>query len=365
MDWSMSASLLQRAKMNGNPVVDGNSATFVWRGERAPLLVADFSGWSPDQAIEMEPVEPNAWIYQVELPPDAYIEYAFISPEDPELRLPDPLNRRRTSTGMGKFNHYFYMPAGKATPWVKKQPEVSSGKITRHRLQTDGLVRGKLRNVYLYSPACCQGEAQTGGQPPVPLLVVFDGREYLKRARLPTIVDNLIAHRRIRPLALALVENGGSSRFMEYACAESTLIFLREMVLPMAREDLNLLDIDQQPGAFGVMGASMGGLMAVYSALRLPEIFGKVISQSGAFALGGRDTVVFDLVNSGDKPPIRFWLDAGNYDHPVLLTANRRFYPALVERGYRAVYREYPGGHNYPAWRDDLPAGLEFAFGVQ
>ncbi|MFN8374318.1 MAG: alpha/beta hydrolase-fold protein [Anaerolineae bacterium] len=39
------------------------------------------------------------------------------------------------------------------------------------------------------------------------------------------------------------------------------------------------MDIQQHPGAFGVLGASMGGLMALYAGLRMPALFGQVISQ--------------------------------------------------------------------------------------
>jgi enterochelin esterase family protein len=35
----------------------------------------------------------------------------------------------------------------------------------------------------------------------------------------------------------------------------------------------------------------------------------------------------------------------------------------LEEKGYHLTYREYPGGHNYTAWRDDLWLGLEALFG--
>jgi enterochelin esterase family protein len=35
----------------------------------------------------------------------------------------------------------------------------------------------------------------------------------------------------------------------------------------------------------------------------------------------------------------------------------------LIEHEYEVFYREFSAGHNYPAWRDDLPAGLEYLFG--
>jgi len=218
------------------------------------------------------------------------------------------------------------------------------------------MVGGK-RAVYLYRPPV---PVEFG---PYPLLVVLDGQDYLRRARLARMVDNLIAHGRMRPLALAMVANGGQARFVEYACNDSTVSFLLSSVVPLARTHLNLVDPDAQPGAYGVLGASMGGLCALYAALRAPAVFGHAISQSGAFGLSllGIDPVVFDLVRHLPPPPVKVWMDVGTYER--LLPANRRMQALLDARGYDVTYREYHGGHNYAVWRDEVWRGLEALYG--
>jgi enterochelin esterase family protein len=106
------------------------------------------------------------------------------------------------------------------------------------------------------------------------------------------------------------------------------------------------------------MGASAGGLMALFTALRAPHVFRRVLSQSGAFGWeGGHKPFVFDLAQYLPVRPLRIWLDCGLYEG--LLPGNRDMYDLLTRRGYDAQYREYPAGHNYPAWRDDLWRGLE------
>jgi enterochelin esterase family protein len=108
------------------------------------------------------------------------------------------------------------------------------------------------------------------------------------------------------------------------------------------------------------MGASMGGLMAVFTGLRLPHLFGRVLSQSGAFHLGSYPATALDLVEQGAARPVRMWLDVGRYEW--LLDSNRRTHALLQARGYDVTYREYSAGHNYTAWRDDLWRGLEALF---
>src|SRR5687767_5759015 len=130
------------------------------------------------------------------------------------------------------------------------------------------------RVIYLYDPPV---------DSPVPLLVVFDGSGYLRKAKLSTIVDNLIAAGRIRPIAMALVDPGLRGRTVEYACSDTTTAFIIKCVLPLAKKYLNLIDVAALPGSYGLMGASMGGLMSLYIALRAPELFGRVLCESGAF----------------------------------------------------------------------------------
>jgi enterochelin esterase-like enzyme len=195
---------------------------------------------------------------------------------------------------------------------------------------------------------------------PVPLLVVYDGQDYLQRGKLTTMVENLMADGRIQPVAMAFLPNGGRWRNVEYACSDATLLWLDQIILPLSNEKLNLIDIDTQPGAFGVLGASLGGTMSLYTGLRMPDVFGKVITQSGAFMIESRDFAVVDLIRHRLAHDINIWMDIGKLD--VLLKDNQNMHRLLQEKEYAVSYREFSGGHNYTAWRDDLWHGLEALF---
>ena len=92
------------------------------------------------------------------------------------------------------------------------------------------------------------------------------------------------------------------------------------------------------------------------------SLFGRVFSQAGAFAFGGHELGLAELVRSGPRKPIRVYLDVGKYD--FLYTGVRTMRDLLEARGYPLAYREFPAGHNYPAWREDLAAGLAWLFGA-
>lgn len=344
-------TFLQRAQREGTPLIDGETVTFVWEGDDPPQLIGDFTNWEwGDGPVTLTETESGVWTHSLSLPPDAYIEYIYVRGEE---RLPDPFNKRRITNGMGKMNAHFAMPNCKHTNLVKRMPGVQAGKVTQHRIRGTITIASAQRDVYLYQPPTDE---------PVPLLFVLDGKDYFERAKLPIIVDNLIAQGRIPPIALAGPQHGGRARFIEYLCSDATVAFLVREVLKVARENLNLIDIDQNRGSYGILGASMGGLMALYAGLRAPEVFGRVISQSGAFGfdLSGKDSVIYELIRNSAPPPLKLWMDVGAYEW--LITANRKMRDTLTQKGYTFTYREYNGGHNYTFWRDEVVHGLEMVF---
>ncbi len=340
--------LLERARSEGTPLFEGNTATFLWEGGGPVQVIADFNGWGQDSTSNLIKIAPQTWKLSVDLPPDSYIEYAILVDDK---RVMDPFNRRKTDNGFGKFNNYFYIPQAGPTPYFHRKKGILQGKITPLDIDGGWFMPGRVRRVTFYQPPVDE---------PCPLVVVWDGQDYLRRVRLPVIVDNLVGQNRIQPFALAMVDSNPSSRAAEYMCSDATIAFLLRYLLPAARKQLNLLNPQENPGAYGVLGASAGGLMAFFTGLRLPQIFGRVLAQSGSYSAFGADTVVWDLVGCREPQGQKIWLCSGSYD--FLLDCNRKMAALLQERGYDYRYDEYVAGHNYPAWRDHLAQGLEFIF---
>ena len=324
------------------PLLEGETATFIWYGPEPPGLVGDFNRWKADDSPYFQQTGPEQWTASLIVPEDAYFEYVF--QVDGENVL-DPLNSRRTSNGMRGFNSYFYTQPGRPFIPIDPQVESQSGSLERCILRHKHFLSGGKRVTYFYQPPVDE---------PCPLLVVFDGVDYLRRVRLNVLVEKLILAGRIQPVALALVAGAGQNRTLEYACNDATLGFLQEVLLPAAQERLNLISWEQSPGAYGVLGASMGGLISLYTGLRLPQIFGRVISQSGAFLPG---TVIEELIHSQEFKQLDIWMDVGRFEY--LLEDNLRMEALLRSRGYPVDLRVFNAGHNYTAWRNDVWRGLE------
>jgi enterochelin esterase family protein len=120
--------LLTRAINQGTPLIDGDKAVFLWKGRRPPKLIGDFTEWEDGTPAEMTRIAPGVWTYELLVPSDAYIEYAFM---DGIERFPDPFNIHKVLHGLGKANNFFYLPEGKPTPLAERKKGVSQGKLTR------------------------------------------------------------------------------------------------------------------------------------------------------------------------------------------------------------------------------------------
>jgi enterochelin esterase family protein len=344
---SSTATLRERAQAEKTPLISGDQATFVWTGEQAPVLAGDITGWRPWEATasgqKMEEVEPGVWTCTLTLPPDAYVEYAYFLDGQ---RKYDPFNSRLVPNGFGEKNNCFWMPQAPRSRLFRRQREVKSGTVSQQVFQSMRLAGGR-RTVRLYRPAV---------DGPYTLLLVLDGKDYFQRARLTTLADNLIRRGTVPPLAIAFLDNAQQSRFAEYGCSEALVGFVAQELVPWVASQVPVV---QQRGVHCVLGASLGGLAALWLGVRLPEIFGRVFSQAGGFALGfTKELGLTTLLRLSERLPLRIYMDCGRFD--PLLEANRMMQKLLEERGYEVTYREFNAGHNYPAWREDLAAGLEW-----
>jgi enterochelin esterase-like enzyme len=223
------------------------------------------------------------------------------------------------------------------------------------------------RDIWIYTPPGYDAKAAT----PYPLIVAFDGFEYRDTMPLPFILDTLLATKAAPAAVAVLIDNGESgTRIADLGNAHRMVDFLSRQLVPHVRAGWR---VTTDPHRVIITGSSAGGLAAAYVAFEKPEVFGNVLSQSGAFwrgAEGSNDAPYEWLTNQVAAKPrgdVRFYMDVGEYeDHatlggsgPNFLAANRRFRDALLAKGYRVTYAEIPQGQHAPQyWMKTLPVGI-------
>jgi len=334
-----------------NPTIQLNHATFVYYGEIQPFFASDLNGWSEEYYLPFKSVTKGKWKIDIELDQDAYLEYCFFINN---RRVLDPLNPSKTPNGMGKFNNSFFM-SGANPSFIDDYLHESKnpGNLEKIAVNTQGLIPGKTRNISIYHPA--------NYTPDTPILIVLDGQDYLERAKINRIVDHLIEYQTMKPIIMIMIESKTNSRTVEYSCSESNLLFIKHEVIPFVEKLKGIIPINERPGEYGILGASFGGLFAVFAGLRNPEIFGKVISQSGAFTIDQHPFVVWNLLDQVGSVPFDIFLDVGKYEW--LLNSNYEFFNQLRGKSNKKyLFHEFNAGHNYVAWQKEIPKSLSFIF---
>lgn len=342
--------------------------TFLWQGDGDTCHVAVIQDWGADGVREHQMTRlpgTDVWYTARVFPADTRTTYQLSPSTSPDPAAPapyclDPLNPRtftvyRAEQGQDIAFSLLELPDAPAQPW--KQAHAAPGAVTLHRVPVDG------RRVWVYTPPLQQDT-------PYPLLVVFDGRQYLSVMELPAILDYLIQTGRIPPVMALLLDNPHRAELMlDPAFAD----YVAHAVLPWARA---AYPVTTNPTRTVAVGSSSGGVMAAYLGLRYPHLFGAVLSQTGWFRWKPNDEAEFGWLArqfaAQPRAPLCFYLDVGCLETakmrdggPTQLEANRAMRDTLLARGYPVHYVEVSGGHDYSSLQNPLLEALAFLLGEQ
>ncbi|MEV2216024.1 enterochelin esterase [Streptomyces sp. NPDC050997] len=350
---------------------DHLAVTFLWRGTpatRAVQVLPNKLGdpGDPDGNLMENVPGTDVWHWTVRLRHDWRGTYDFHVDEGdgPDPGTPAYWRWLRTRRRTDPFNSrtlphrwestpvsYAELPAAPSAVDWEPRPHVPRGTVTAHEVVSARL--GGRRRVWLYRPPLT-----TGDPAKLPVLVLLDGEHWQPRLGLSHLLDNLIADRRIPPVAAVLPEAvDEATRWAELACRPEYVAFLADELLPWAADRMPLTD---DPAHTVIAGQSLGGLTAAYAAVAAPHRFGNVLVQSGSFWWPvGPDTEWLTRVIAGlPGLPVRFRLSFGEQEW-VALPAARRLRDTLAALDCHDVsYREFNGGHDYLCWRTELADGL-------
>ncbi|MDB4964600.1 MAG: enterochelin esterase, partial [Myxococcales bacterium] len=362
------AAFWQAMRERGTPIIepvadapDSVLVTFVYRSETAQHVLVLKGLGDPRSTLLARLPGTDVWARSYRLPADARFEYSF-APDFPLTPPPladlpklrphvhaDPLNHRR----VGLDQSLCVLPNAPPQLWTEPASDVAAGEVQVHRVTSKRL--GNQRRIYVYTPP---GYEREGG--PYPLVVLFDGVDYLSGIPTPTILDNLIAQKRVPPTIALMIDP--VDRVGELGLGEAfTEIVAREIVPFVQRRYGATAD----PSAVVVGGFSAGGLEAVWSAFCYPEVFGNALAQSDARfpRPDGEDVYewVARQVAAVPRKPIRFHLEDGRVEEankPLAWAPFQCLRPVLSAKGYRVTVRTFRGGHHTMSWRGRLGDAL-------
>lgn len=347
--------------------------TFLFQGQKTTQKVVIYSQLSasrdPSVNVLTHLPETDVWYKTYWMRNDMRVSYSFVPDPTPESlersesQVPDPLNPKSVSPQAGNMgSSILELPGAPPQLWIIPGASVPRGKL--EEFQIESKVLKSQRKALIYTPAGYDPKSVT----PYPLLVLFDAYVYNAPGLIPapTIMDNLIAKKKIPPMVAVLVEQSGR-RAIELSNNQEFLDFLVNELLPSVREHWRATS---EPARTIVSGSSAGGLASAFAAYRHSDVFGNVLSQSGAFWPGKeRDNPEHEWLTrqfeSSPRLPIHFVLQVGLLEvvntpgnGPSILNSNRHLRDVLASKGYELHYSEIAGGHEPLSWRGGLAEGL-------
>lgn len=198
------------------------------------------------------------------------------------------------------------------------------------------------------------------------MLISFDGEDYVKDIPAPTILDNLIAAGKLYPVVQVMVDNS-EDRLGDLANHQKFTDFVAKDLLPWTQTNYR---VAKEADKVTLCGYRAGGLAATYVAFKYPNLFGNVLSQSGAFWRGneGASQPIEWLTTRFESSPklnLRFYLVVGggetirNSSGFTMAETSSHLRDVLKAKGYDMAYLEVPGGvHNPESWRVQIGDGL-------
>jgi iron(III)-enterobactin esterase len=283
------------------------------------------------------------------------------------------------TVGDGDFT---IMPPYNAAPELTEGPSVPHGVVHPFTIASTespifpGVTGAYTRQGWLYVPAqYVKGTA-------APFIIAQDGRDYL--TRLPPILDNMIAAKRLPAMLAIMVMAGpgdgpGSERGFEYdTVSDAYTSWVESTVLPKMMTMFGVA-FTTNPEGRASMGGSSGGAAAFTMGWLHPELYRRILMYSGtlvdqgptpAYPQGAWEYPDHLIADTPGKP-LRVHMEAAQMDLGVTnteasmhnwLIANQKAAAALKMQGYHYHFDYAMGAqHNDTnVVAATLPAALEW-----
>jgi len=187
---------------------------------------------------------------------------------------------------------------------------------------------------------------------PAALMIFQDGGNYIQNFRTPQVFETLIDAKTM-PVTIAVFIAPGNNRSAEYdSITEKYVRFLTEELIPQKISPMYTLVDD--PNGWAIGGHSSGGICAFTAGWQRPNVFHKILSNSGSFVnlQGAMSGATYPGLVRMTMPikPLRVTMSSGTTDLGGWRVANDNMAMALETAGYPYRYVRHGGSHGPDKW---------------
>jgi enterochelin esterase-like enzyme len=214
------------------------------------------------------------------------------------------------------------------------------------------------RQFYIYTPA----NYDVNVNDKYPVLYIMHGggedeRGWATQGKTNLILDNLIAENKAKPMLIVMPDGNMPGNGQGDANLRSFESELKQNIIPFVEKKYRALT-DSKNRALA--GLSMGGIQTLYVGVNNTQLFGYL----GVFSSGWIQQMQadiankqydfmsknVDLINTNLK---QFWIAMGGKED-IAYNNCQIMMKKFDEMKIKYTYSEYPGGHTWPVWRNNL-----------
>ncbi|MBL0744644.1 alpha/beta hydrolase-fold protein [Chryseolinea lacunae] len=261
-----------------------------------------------------------------------------------------------TFYGMGRMAAGIEIPSKNGDYYALK--DVPHGDVRMKRYYSG--VFNDWRRFYIYTPA--EYDANPNKKYPVLYLLHGGGedeRGWSTQGKTDLILDNLIADGKAKPMLVVMMDGntggGGIASFGERSL-QTFENELKQAVIPFVEKNYRA---QNTPDGRALAGLSMGGLQTLYAGLKNHSMFSYLgVFSSGWFANNPtlsepQYTFMKNNVAAINNDIKHFWVAMGAKED-IAYENCKIMLKKFDEMGIKYQYSEYPGGHTWPVWRNNL-----------
>lgn len=184
-----------------------------------------------------------------------------------------------------------------------------------------------------------------------------DERGWATQGKTDLILDNLIAAGKAKPMLVVMPDGNMDG---QQGFGEMTLrMFERELkqsIIPFVEKNYRA---ETAPGNRAIAGLSMGGLQTLYVGINNTDMFPYLGVFSSGWIMPAQSDIAgkqYDYIknNPARMSSLRlFWIAMGGKED-IAWNNGQALLKKLDELNVKYTYSEYPGGHTWPVWRNNL-----------
>jgi predicted alpha/beta superfamily hydrolase len=270
----------------------------------------------------------------------------------------------------------------KSVPPARVAVPIAGGELYLHELRSSIFKNSRILRVWVPP-----GYGEPRGTR-YPVLYLNDGQNLFEGStafagvhwQVGETAGRLIAEKKIPPLVIVGIDNTGKNRAREYVPYRSVDLkllivrgklypnFLRREVMPAVENRYAVL---RGPENTGLGGSSLGGLIALYTQLVAPRVFGKLLIESPSLFVANRKILGESRRFQGWSERVYLGMgtrESGDAAKDEKFAADARELAELLRAAGLDEHRlkvniEEGAAHSESAWARRLPGALEFLYG--